>query len=82
MPAGAHPASSSSGRRTCSRCSLSIAAFGIDLFSGPLPPGLGLLADDIQEISHRQIHVDEMQTPVRLHLAICADEIPDDIAGA
>src|SRR5262249_46209399 len=45
------------------------------LFAGP---GFGLLADNLDEISHRNIEIDEMKPPVRLD-SICRAEITDDV---
>jgi hypothetical protein len=46
----------------------SFVHFRLSLF--PADPGLGLLVHDIEQISHRQIHVHQMQTPILQHLAI------------
>ena len=42
---------------------------------------LCLLARDVNEIAHRQVSINQMQSPVGLHLS-CDDYIAHDVVGA
>ena len=43
--------------------------------------GLRLLRDDVDEIAHRDIHVDQMQTPILRDLAV-RDDVTGNLVGA
>src|SRR5207302_851854 len=47
----------------------------------PSEPRLRLLADDVYEITHRDVDIHKMQAPVRQHLTV-PNDIADDVVGA
>ena len=46
-----------------------------------LDEGLRLLPHDVDEVAQRQVDVDEVEAPARVHLAV-RDHVPGDVVGA
>src|SRR5471032_3581783 len=42
---------------------------------------LALLANDVDQIAHREVHVDQVQPPARVHLPV-RHHVSDDVVGA